>query len=205
MVNVPEISQAARENHTNYMNKEILQNIDSVVESISDEDVNNLAELYHMTKDDNEDEVIVNFNESEEVMDIKVEDLQDSEFSEYIPGSSDLIEIVKHEINVDDQDNTSHDNEDIMDDNSAVQYSQSNCTIAETPSPSLDRPPLSYIQEQFNRNQYPANGKIVENITARKWKSILDGKSSLNHDNNPLECTFCDFIADNVNCMLSHL
>ena len=113
MVNVPEISQAARENHTNYMNKEILQNIDSVVESISDEDVNNLAELYHMTKDDNEDEVIVNFNESEEVMDIKVEDLQDSEFSEYIPGSSDLIEIVKHEINVDDQDNTSHHNEDI--------------------------------------------------------------------------------------------
>ena len=108
MVNVPEISQAARENHTNYMNKEILQNIDSVVESISDEDVNNLAELYHMTKDDNEDEVIVNFNESEEVMDIKVEDLQDSEFSEYIPGSSDLIEIVKHEINVDDQDNTSN-------------------------------------------------------------------------------------------------
>ena len=102
MVNVPEISQAARENHTNYMNKEILQNIDSVVESINDEDVNNLAELYHMTKDDNEDEVIVNFIESEEVMDIKVEDLQDSEFSEYIPGSSDLIEIVKHEINVDD-------------------------------------------------------------------------------------------------------
>ena len=101
--------------------------------------------------------------------------------------------------------NTSHHNEDIMDDNSAVRYFQSNCTIAETPSPSLDRPPLSYIQEQFNRNQYPANGKIVENITARKWKSILDGKSSLNHDNNPLECTFCDFIADNVNCMLSHL
>ena len=92
-----------------------------------------------------------------------------------------------------------------MDDNSAVRYFQSNCTIAETPSPSLDRPPLSYIQEQFNRNQYPANGKIVENITARKWKSILDGKSSLNHDNNPLECTFCDFFAENVDFMLSHL
>ena len=152
-----------------------------------------------------EDKDIVKIESSEEVKDIKVEDFQESELNENIAGSSDLIEIVKHEINVDDQDNTSHDNEDIMDDNSAVQYSQSNCTIAETPSPSLDRPPLSYIQEQFNRNQYPANGKIVENITARKWKSILDGKSSLNHDNNPLECTFCDFIADNVNCMLSHL
>ena len=44
----------------------------------------------------------------EEVKDIKVEDLQESEFSENIAGSSDLIEIVKHEINVDDQDNTSN-------------------------------------------------------------------------------------------------
>ena len=60
-----------------------------------------------------EDKDIVKIESSEEVKDIKVEDLQDSEFSENIAGSSDLIEIVKHEINVDDQDNTSHHNEDI--------------------------------------------------------------------------------------------
>ena len=60
-----------------------------------------------------EDKDIVKIESLEEVKDIKVEDFQDSEFSENIPGSSDLIEIVKHEINVDDQDNTSHHNEDI--------------------------------------------------------------------------------------------
>ena len=60
-----------------------------------------------------EDKDIVKIESSEEVKDIKVEDLQDSEFSENIAGSSDLIEIVKHEINVDDQDDTSHHNEDI--------------------------------------------------------------------------------------------
>ena len=60
-----------------------------------------------------EDKDIVKIESLEEVKDIKVEDLQDSEFSENIAGSSDLIEIVKHEINFDDQDNTSHHNEDI--------------------------------------------------------------------------------------------
>ena len=60
-----------------------------------------------------EDKDIVKIESLEEVKDIKVEDLQESELSENIAGSSDLIEIVKHEINVDDQDNTSHHNEDI--------------------------------------------------------------------------------------------
>ena len=55
-----------------------------------------------------EDKGIVKIESLEEVKDIKVEDLQDSELSENIAGSSDLIEIVKHEINVDDQDNTSN-------------------------------------------------------------------------------------------------
>ena len=55
-----------------------------------------------------EDKNIVKIESSEEVKDIKVEDLQDIELSENIAGSSDLIEIVKHEINVDDQDNTSN-------------------------------------------------------------------------------------------------
>ena len=47
-----------------------------------------------------------------EINDIKFED-EDSTLCENIAGSNDLIEIVKHEINVDDQDNTSHHNEDI--------------------------------------------------------------------------------------------
>lgn len=64
------------------------------------------------------EEDIVKIESLEEVKDIKVEDLQDSEFSEIIPGSIDLIEIVKHEINVDDQDNTAHHNEDIIDSSS---------------------------------------------------------------------------------------
>ena len=60
-----------------------------------------------------EDKDIVKIESSEEVKDIKVEDFQESQLNEIIPGSFDLIEIVKHEINSDDQDNTSHHNEDI--------------------------------------------------------------------------------------------
>ena len=62
-----------------------------------------------------EDKDIVKIESSEEVKDIKVEDFQQSQLIEIVPGSFDLIEIVKHEINFDDQDCTSHHNEDICD------------------------------------------------------------------------------------------
>ena len=60
-----------------------------------------------------EDKDIVKLESSEEVKDIKVEDFQESQLNEIVPGSLDLIEIVKHEINSDDQDCTSIRNEDI--------------------------------------------------------------------------------------------
>ena len=60
-----------------------------------------------------EDKDIVKLGSSEEVNNIKVEDFQENQLNEIVPGSLDLIEIVKHEINSDDQDCTSIRNEDI--------------------------------------------------------------------------------------------
>ena len=57
-----------------------------------------------------------------EVKYIKVEEMQDSELSEYdVAGSSQKIELAKDEIKVDDEDNTSQYNEDIYQQESDVQ------------------------------------------------------------------------------------